>query len=114
MTCGSRERRPARVPDWDPWVYLPHAFPPYKTVYDYYSKWEADGITETLHDLLRQQVRLAKGWVATPAAAIIGPQSVKTSCNVSETSLGIDAGQKIKGRKWNIANDVLGRCSSRA
>jgi hypothetical protein len=25
-----------------PWEYLPHDFPPYKTVYDYYAKWEAD------------------------------------------------------------------------
>lgn len=28
-----------------PWEYLPHDFPPYKTVYDYYAKWEADGTT---------------------------------------------------------------------
>ena len=25
------------------WAYLPHDFPPYKTVYDYYAKWEVDG-----------------------------------------------------------------------
>ncbi|ONI93114.1 DDE transposase, partial [Saccharothrix sp. ALI-22-I] len=24
------------------WEYLPHDFPPYKTVYDYYAKWETD------------------------------------------------------------------------
>ncbi|GGU43720.1 hypothetical protein GCM10010244_82260 [Streptomyces coeruleorubidus] len=23
-----------------PWEYLPHDFPPYKTVYDYYAKWK--------------------------------------------------------------------------
>ena len=91
-----------------PWEYLPHDFPPYKTVYDYYAKWEADGTTETLHDLLRQQVRVTKGRAATPTAAIIDSQSVKTSCNVSETSQGIDAGKKIKGRKRHIATDVLG------
>ncbi|MFC5099590.1 hypothetical protein [Kibdelosporangium philippinense] len=31
-----------------------------------------------------------------PTAAIIDSQSVKTSCNVSESSQGIDAGKKIK------------------
>ena len=90
------------------WEYLPHDFPPYKTVYDYYVKWEADGTTETLHDLLRQRVRVAKGRAETPTAAIIDSQSVKTSCNVDESSQGIDAGKKIKGRKRHIATDVLG------
>lgn len=45
---------------------------------------------------------------ATPTAAIIDSQSVKTSCNVDECSQGIDAGKKIKGRKRHIATDVLG------
>jgi transposase len=90
------------------WAYLPHDFPPYQTVYDYYAKWEADGTTEALHSLLRNQVRVAKGRAATPTAAIIDSQSVKTSCNVSESSQGIDAGKKIKGRKRHIATDVLG------
>ena len=89
------------------WEYLPHDFPPYKTVYDYYAKWEADGTTETLHDLLRQQVRIVRGRASTPTAAIIDSQSVKTSCNVAETSQGIDAGKKIKGRKRHIATDTL-------
>lgn len=90
------------------WEYLPHDFPPYKTVYDYYAKWEADGTTEVLHDSLRERVRIAKGRKASPTAAIIDSQSVKTSCNVSEPSQGIDAGKKIKGRKRHIATDVLG------
>jgi transposase len=90
------------------WEYLPHDFPPYKTVYDYYAEWEADGTTETLHDLLRQHVRVRKGRAATPTAAIIDSQSVKTSCDVGEASQGIDAGKKIKGRKRHIATDVLG------
>jgi transposase len=90
------------------WAYLPHDFPPYQTVYDYYAKWEVDGTTEAIHSLLRNQVRIAKGRAATPTAAIIDSQSVKTSCNVSESSQGIDAGKKIKGRKRHIATDVLG------
>jgi transposase len=40
-----------------PWEYLPHDFPPFKTVYDYYAKWEADGTTQQVHDLLRDKTR---------------------------------------------------------
>ncbi|MFF3057401.1 transposase [Streptomyces sp. NPDC057909] len=43
------------------WEYLPHDFPPYKTVYDYYAKWEADSTTEQVHDLLRAKTRRAHG-----------------------------------------------------
>jgi transposase len=90
------------------WAYLPHDFPPHQTVYDYYAKWETDGTAETVHDLLRHRVRVTEGRAATPTAAIIDSQSVKTSCNVDESSQGIDAGKKIKGRKRHIATDVLG------
>jgi transposase len=90
------------------WAYPPHDFPPYQTVYDYYAKWEVDGTTEALHALLRERVRIAKGRAVTPTAAIIDSQSVKTSCNVGESSQGIDAGKKIKGRKRHVVTDVLG------
>ncbi|ONI88032.1 IS5 family transposase [Saccharothrix sp. ALI-22-I] len=90
------------------WAYLPHDLPPYQTVYDYYAKWEADGTTESLHNLLRGRVRVASGRSVTPTAAILDSQSVKTSCNVSESTQGIDANKKIKGRKRHIATDVLG------
>jgi len=90
------------------WAYLPHDFPPYKTVYDYYAKWEVDGTTDTVHDLLRRRVRVVEGRAPESTAAIIDSQSVKTSCNVGEPSQGIDAGKKIKGRKRHIATDVLG------
>ncbi len=90
------------------WEYLPHDFPPFKTVYDYFAKWEADGTTQTIHDLLREAVRAKKGRTPSPSAAILDSQSVKTSPNVPEGSQGIDAGKKIKGRKRHIATDVLG------
>jgi transposase len=90
------------------WQLLPHDFPPYKTVYDYYAKWEKDGTAEAIHDLLRRRVRERAGRLAGPSAALVDAQSVKTSPNVPETSQGIDAGKKIKGRKRHIATDTLG------
>ncbi|WP_369394637.1 IS5 family transposase [Streptomyces sp. CG1] len=91
-----------------PWEYLPHDFPPYKTVYDYYAKWEADGTTEQVHDLLCDKTRRAHGRDTQPTAAVVDAQSVKTWGNVPETSQGIDAGKEIKGRKRHLITDTLG------
>jgi len=90
------------------WHLLPHDFPPCKTVYDYYAKWEADGTAEAIHDLLRGKVRERAGRAADPTAALVDAQSVKTSSSVPESSQGIDAGKRIKGRKRHIATDALG------
>jgi len=90
------------------WEYLPHDFPPCKTVYDYYAKWEKDGTTEAIHGELRRRVRKAAGRSEQPTAAIVDAQSIRTSANVAESSQGIDAAKKIKGRKRHIATDTLG------
>jgi len=90
------------------WEYLPHDFPPCKTVYDYYAKWETDGTTEAIHDELRRKVRAAAGRSEQPSAAILDAQTIRTSGNVPESSQGIDARKKIKGRKRHIATDTLG------
>jgi transposase len=90
------------------WEYLPHDFPPYKTVYDYYAKWEKDGTTEAIHDMLRRKVRAAAGRSEEPSTALVDAQSIRTSGNVPESSQGIDAAKKIKGRKRHIATDTLG------
>ena len=61
------------------WRALPHDFPPWKTVYHYFSAWRRDGAWEAIHDALREAVRLADGREATPSAAILDSQSVKTT-----------------------------------
>jgi transposase len=91
-----------------PWEYLPHDFPPYKTVHGYFARWEKEGITEAIHDALRAKVRRAAGRETEPTAAILDAQTVKTSGNVPEHAQGIDAGKKIKGTKRHVATDVLG------
>jgi transposase len=90
------------------WEYLPHDFPPFKTVHGYFALWEKEGLTEAIHDALRGKVRRAAGRDAEPTAAILDAQSVKTSGNVPEHGQGIDAGKKIKGTKRHVATDVLG------
>ncbi|GAA4018309.1 hypothetical protein GCM10022384_70470 [Streptomyces marokkonensis] len=76
--------------------------------HEYYAKWEADGTTQQVHDLLRDKTRRFHGRRAEPTAAVVDAQSVKTSANVAETSQGIDAGKKIKGRKRHLITDTLG------
>ena len=90
------------------WHLLPHDFPPHQSVYYYYAAWQKDGTTGQIHGLLRGKVRTQAGRAPGPATAIYDAQSVKTSVNVPESSQGIDAGKKIKGRKRHIATDTLG------
>ena len=61
------------------WRALPHDFPPWKTVYHYFSTWRRDGAWEAIQAALREEVRLADGREATPSAAILDSQSVKTT-----------------------------------
>ena len=61
------------------WRMLPHDFPPWGTVYYYFRVWRRDGTWERLQDVLRVQVRIQAGREATPSAAIIDSQSVKTT-----------------------------------
>ncbi len=61
------------------WRYLPHDLPPYRTVFYYFTKWRKCGVWRKIHDKLHERVRELKGRKATPSAAIIDSQSVKTT-----------------------------------
>jgi putative transposase len=43
------------------WRALPCDFPPWRTVYGFYWRWNASGATTRLHDQLRTNIRLAAG-----------------------------------------------------
>ena len=61
------------------WHLLPHDFPPWQTVYHYWRAWRRSGDWERLHAALRARARQRAGRQATPTAAIIDSQSVKTT-----------------------------------
>src|SRR5438105_3877180 len=61
------------------WRDLPHDFPPWTTVYDYYRHWRIDGTWKRIHDSLVRQVRKKQGKKPTPSAGIIDSQSTKTT-----------------------------------
>src|SRR3954447_13167551 len=60
------------------WRMLPHDLPPWGTVHYYYRRWRLDGAWQRIHDALRGKVRRKAGRKATPSAAILDSQSVKT------------------------------------
>jgi len=61
------------------WRYLPNEYPSWSTVWSYFWRWRQAGIWEELHTQLREALRIQAGRHATPSAAIIDSQSVKTT-----------------------------------
>lgn len=61
------------------WRMLPHDFPPWSTVYDYYRHFRCDGTWQKIHDSLHERVRVQAGREPSPSAAIIDSQTVKTA-----------------------------------
>jgi len=88
------------------WRALPHDFPPWKTVYNYFEAWKRDGTWDQFLTALRRRVRRAAGRDPDPRVACIDSQSVKTAGGGEE--VGTDGGKKVRGRKRHIVVDTMG------
>ena len=61
------------------WRLLPHDFPKWQTVYDYFRKWRIKGDWERLNGILREELRITLGRSIRPTALSVDSQTVKTT-----------------------------------
>jgi transposase len=90
-----------------PWRMVPDCFAPATTVYRWFMRLRDDGVFETINHHLLMRDRERVGRQASPSAAVIDSQSVKT-CEAGGPR-GYDAGKKISGRKRHTMVDTDGR-----
>jgi putative transposase len=89
------------------WRALPRDFPPWRTVYNSFIRWTANGTWKAIHEAWRPQVRQKAGREPTPSAGSIDSQTVKAT-EIGGPH-GEDGGKRLKGRKRHIVVDTLGR-----
>jgi transposase len=61
------------------WRYIPKDLPPRSTLFDYLDLWSYDGTLDRIHHTLYMECREQDGREASPTAAIIDSQSVKSA-----------------------------------
>jgi len=61
------------------WRLLPHDLLPWQTVYYYLRRWQREGVWDRVHHALVMADRERAGREASPSAAILDSQSVKTA-----------------------------------
>jgi len=89
------------------WRAIPKDLPPRSTVHDYFSLWQWDGTLNRIHHALYVQCREQAGREASPTAAIIDSQSVKSAekGGLASTRQGMTRARRStarSGMSWSI------------
>ena len=92
------------------WRAIPKDLAPRSTVYDYFDRWSWDGTLRRIHHALYAKCREEALRQASPTAAIIDAQSVKSAekGGAHIDPHGYDAGKKVKGKKRHVLVDTQG------
>jgi putative transposase len=88
------------------WRDLPHDFPDYRRVHEWFTKWRTDGTWDRLLDELRRQAREVVGRDPEPGEGCLDSQTVKAAATGGQR--GYDGGKRLNGRKRHILVDTMG------
>jgi transposase len=80
------------------WRAIPKDLPPKSSVYDYFDLWTYDGTLERIHHALYEQCREQDQREASPTAAIIDSQSVKSAEKGGPASIHMATMRERKSR----------------
>ena len=82
------------------WSDIPKDLPPKSTIHDYLDRWNDDGTFEHIHHILYMRCREQAGREASPTAAVIDSQSVKSAEKGGPASIRMATtrGRKSKAR----------------
>ena len=82
------------------WRAVPKDLPPRSTLHGWLIRWRCDGILDRLHFALYQEARELAGKEASPTAAIVDSQSVKSAEKGGPTSilLATMPGRRLRAR----------------
>ena len=89
------------------WRCLPASFPPWPSVYYYFSRWQADGTWERLSQASNRADRLAQQRSPTPSLALVDAQSVSLAPRLRKQR-GLNAHKYVNGRKRQLLCDTGG------
>jgi putative transposase len=89
------------------WRQLPHDFPPWETVYRYFTDWRKCGAVRKIQRYLYEMSSfINRGNPEGPSILVVDSQSVKTA--KAGGARGYDGGKRVKGRKRHLLVDSQG------
>jgi transposase len=93
------------------WRDIPKDLPPRSSIHDYLDRWDYDGTLQRIHHVLYGQCRESAEREATPTAAVIDSQSVKSAEKGGPASIRMATTQGRRSRARNgISSSIQRAC----